>query len=102
MQQLSRRLLLSIAPAAWLAPPALAEAPPAGRRIAIGGYDPVSYFADGQPQKGNEAFWFAFDDAVYLFKSAGHRAQFAADPERYAPQYNGFCAGGLSKGYKVE
>jgi len=103
MQQFSRRLLLSILAVACLAVPALAEGgPPPGRRVAIGGYDPVSYFAAGGPQKGNEAFWFAFDDAVYLFGSAGHRAQFAADPERYAPQYNGFCAGGLSKGYKVE
>ena len=65
-----RRFLLSMLSAACLAAPALAEGPPPGRRIAIGGYDPVSYFADGQPQKGNEAFWFAFDDAGYLFKSA--------------------------------
>ena len=76
---------------------------PAGRRIAIGGYNSVAYFADGQPTgKGSEAFWLAFDDAVYLFRTAEHRATFAADPERYAPQYAGFCAGGVSKGYKVE
>ena len=37
--------------------------------------------ADGQPQKGSEAFWFAFDDAVYLFKSTEHRARFIAAPE---------------------
>jgi hypothetical protein len=102
MQHLNRRLLLSIAPAACFAQSALAETPPAGRRVAIGGYDPVSYFADAQPQKGSEAFWFAFDDAVYLFTSDEHRAQFVADPERYAPQYNGFCAGAIGKGYKVE
>ena len=102
MQPLNRRLILSFLAIACVAAPAQAEGPPSGRRVAIGGYDPVSYFADGQPQKGSEAFWFAFDDAVYLFKNAEHRAQFAADPERYAPQYDGFCAGGLSKGYKVE
>lgn len=76
--------------------------PPAGRRIALSGYDPVSYFVDGAPQKGAEAHWFAFDDAVYLFRSPEHRAMFAADPERYAPQYAGFCAAGVSKGYKTE
>src|SRR6185437_16479051 len=101
MQQLGRRLLLSMSSLAFVVP-ARAEAPPVGRRIAIGGFDPVSYFTDGQPQKGSEAFWFAFDDAIYLFKSADHRAQFVANPERYAPQYNGFCAGGVSKGKKVE
>ena len=90
-------------PAALLAGRAAhAAAPPSGRRVAIGGYDPVAYFVDGQPHKGSEAFWFAFDDAVYVFSSADNRARFAADPERFAPQYAGFCAGGVSKGYKVE
>jgi hypothetical protein len=84
------------------APAAEAAAPPAGRRIALNGYDPVSYFTAGSPEKGSDEFWFAFDDAVYLFRSAEHRAMFAADPERYAPQYDGFCAAGISKGYKTE
>jgi hypothetical protein len=81
---------------------AKADGPPAGRRVALSGYDPVAYFTEGAPAKGAEAFWFAFDDAVYLFRSAEHRAMFAADPERYAPQYAGFCAAGVSKGYKTE
>jgi hypothetical protein len=105
MCQIRRRSFMAMALAAgllnsWAA--AFADAPPAGRRIALRGYDPVAYFTEAQPQKGSEAFWFAFDDAVYLFKSAEHRAAFAADPERYAPQYAGFCAGGVSKGYKTE
>src|SRR5262245_31682172 len=79
-----------------------AASPPAGRRIALKGYDPVSYFTAGSPEQGSNEFWFAFDDAVYLFRSAAHRDMFAADPERYAPQYDGFCAAGVSKGYKTE
>jgi hypothetical protein len=75
---------------------------PAGRRTALSGYDPVSYFTPGRPEKGASDFWFAFDDAVYLFRDAEHRALFSADPERYAPQYSGFCAGGISEGYKTE
>jgi len=81
---------------------ALADGPPAGRRIALRGYDPVTYFTDGKPAKGSIEFWYAFDDAVYLFRSAQHREQFARDPERFAPQYDGYCAGGISKNYKVE
>src|SRR5262245_43062828 len=80
----------------------LADGPPAGRRIALRGYDPVSYFADGRPAKGSSESWYAFDDVVYLFRSAQHRQQFAGDPERYAPQYDGYCAGGISKNYKAE
>jgi YHS domain-containing protein len=79
-----------------------AQMPPSGRRIALKGYDPVSYFTPGHPEKGNKAFWFAYDDAIYYFKSSEHRAKFAADPEQYAPQYDGFCAAGLSKGVKHE
>jgi hypothetical protein len=78
------------------------EALPAGRRIALNGHDPISYFTDGRPEKGMDEFWFAFDDTVYLFRNAEHRALFAGDPERYAPQYAGFCAGGVYKGYKTE
>jgi YHS domain-containing protein len=74
----------------------------AGPRVALKGYDPVSYFTDGKPEKGAGEFSFAFDDATYWFKSAEHKAKFAADPERYAPQFDGYCAMQLSRGYKVE
>lgn len=73
-----------------------------GRRLALRSYDPVAYFTLGRPEKGEEAFSFAFDDAVYRFSTAEHRAMFVADPERYAPQYAGFCAAGVSKGIKIE
>jgi hypothetical protein len=79
-----------------------AGAPPSGRRIALRGYDPVAYFTDAHPQRGSDEFWYAFDDAIYLFRDADHRARFMADPEKYAPQYDGYCAGGVSKGYKTE
>ena len=67
MLEMRRRRLLWVVPGLCLvaASPSGAETMPAGRRIAIGGYDPVAYFTDGQPQKGSEAFWFAFDDAVW-------------------------------------
>jgi len=103
MLQIGRRNFLAVVLAVVVGRVAPANAaPPAGRRVALGGYDPVTYFMNQQPEKGSQEFWFAFDDAVYLFKSAEHRAKFAADPERYAPQYAGFCAGGISKGYRTE
>jgi hypothetical protein len=75
---------------------------PAGRRVALSGYDPMAYFEDGKPAKGSREFWYAFDDVVYLFRSAQHRDKFAANPERFAPQYNGYCAGAVAKGVKTE
>lgn len=76
--------------------------PVPGKRVALRGYDPVSYFVNGRPEKGASEFWFAFDDAIYIFKNAEHRAAFISDPERYAPQYDGFCAMTVSNGVKAE
>ena len=103
---ISRRNVLLCAICAGLLWPAVADTSeattPEGRRIALSGYDPVAYFEDGKPAKGSREFWYSFDDVVYIFRSAQHRAKFAANPERFAPQYDGYCAGGVSKGYKTE
>jgi len=68
------------------------------KRVALDGYDPVSYFEPGRPEKGSSQFSFDFDDAVYWFKSAEHMTKFVSDPERFAPQYAGYCAITLAAG----
>jgi YHS domain-containing protein len=77
-------------------------APGPGKRIALRGYDPVSYFTEGRPEKGSAEFSAAFDDATYWFKNTEHRALFVADPDRYAPQFNGFCTMNIARGEKYE
>jgi hypothetical protein len=72
--------------------------PVPGKRVALRGYDPVAYFTDSRPVQGVARFWYEFDDTVYLFASAEHRAAFVADPGRFAPQFRGFCAVSLSEG----
>ena len=81
-----------------------AEAAPqvAEKRLALSGYDPVSYFTDGRPEKGSAEYQAAFDDATYWFKNAEHRATFVGDPDHYAPQFRGYCAILLSRGEKHE
>jgi hypothetical protein len=107
MAETSRRLVLWVPiVAAWCALCGLFSVAEAGStnnepRIALDGYDPVAYFTDGRPVKGSQEFTFAFDDAVYYFKSAEHRAMFVADPDRYAPQYSGYCAISVSMGKKA-
>jgi YHS domain-containing protein len=71
-------------------------------RVAISGYDPVAYFTDGRPVKGSVDFSQSYDDSVYYFASAEHRKLFAADPDRYAPYYSGFCALSIAEGTKYE
>src|SRR2546426_853042 len=105
MTDLSRRAMLVgvslFGIVAWLEAPLAADAGAAGdKRVALSGYDPVAYFTDGHPEKGSEAFAATYDDATYWFKSAEHRAQFLADPDRYAPQFGGFCAINVSRGKK--
>ena len=63
-----------------------------GSDFAIQGYDPVAYFAQGKPVEGSSAFTATHDGATWRFSSAANRDLFLADPEKYAPQYGGFCA----------
>ena len=62
-------------------------------RLAISGYDPVAYFTDGKPVPGLTEFEHIWHDARWRFASAGHRDLFVGDPNRYAPQYDGFALG---------
>jgi hypothetical protein len=64
--------------------------------VAIQGYDPVAYFTDGKAIKGSMSYEYPWEDARWRFASAAHRQMFAADPDRYAPQFGGFCAGALA------
>lgn len=68
---------------------------------AIRGYDPVAYFKEGKPVKGNEEYNFSWNDANWLFSSKENLDSFSRNPEKYAPQYGGYCAYGLSEGHKA-
>jgi YHS domain-containing protein len=72
------------------------------RGVALDGYDVVAYFVDGRPMKGNPAFNHAWQGTTWRFVSAANRDAFAAEPERYAPQFGGYCAYGVSRGYAVD
>lgn len=74
---------------AW---PSWAEEP----RLAISGYDPVAYFTDAKPIEGLQAFEHIWHNARWRFATAAHRDVFVSDPERYAPQFDGYCAMGAA------
>jgi len=69
--------------------------------VAIKGYDPVAYFTDGKAAKGSSSFEYVWDDAKWRFASLDHREKFIADPDHYAPQFGGFCAGAIVNGVLV-
>jgi YHS domain-containing protein len=66
--------------------------------VAIYGYDTVAYFTESKPTKGSAEFSSSWEDATWHFASSANRDLFEANPERYAPQYGGYCAGGLAAG----
>lgn len=70
--------------------------------VAIDGFDPVAYFTDGRPVEGRKEFAHDWGGATWRFASAGHRDLFAAAPEKYAPQYGGYCAWAVSNNYTAD
>ncbi|MEO8195370.1 MAG: YHS domain-containing (seleno)protein [Thermoanaerobaculia bacterium] len=70
--------------------------------VAIDGWDPVAYFTDSKPVEGNKQFTFEWNGAIWHFASAAHRELFVQAPEKYAPQYGGYCAWAVSQGYTAD
>jgi len=66
--------------------------------VALKGYDPVAYYADGAPAVGDPGITYQWQGATYLFSTAEHREAFKADPAHYAPQFGGYCAFAVSRG----
>ena len=86
-------LSLPVVLAACAATPA-AQQPAA---LAIKGYDTVAYFTLGKATQGSESFTSRWHDLTWHFASREHRDLFAANPERYAPQYDGYCAWAMTE-----
>ena len=71
-------------------------------RVVLQGHDPVAYFTERKPVKGDSKISYDWDGERYLFASAGNRGKFIADPDRYAPQFSGYCTGTLARGGRAE
>ena len=68
--------------------------------IALQGYSPVSYLDLGLAQKGNKSYKSEYKKVLYYFTSSEQKTTFDNNPERYLPQYGGFCAFGCYAGAK--
>lgn len=87
-------LLILSAPTANAVPPwsSLSEA------TAIQGFDPVAYFTKGAAIRGSSKFSQDFQGVSWFFSSAENRDAFTADPEKYIPQFGGFCTVSIAGG----
>jgi YHS domain-containing protein len=73
------------------------------QNLAIQGYDPVAYFINNKAIKGNAAIKFTHDGILYYFASQNNNVLFQKNPNKYIPQYGGWCAYAMgATGDKVE
>ena len=70
--------------------------------LAIKGYDPVAYFTMSQPVRGDVNYTATYKGAIYQFVNENNRDAFRNNPEKYAPQFGGHCAFGVSMGKKFD
>ncbi len=70
--------------------------------VAIKGYDTVAYFTQNRPVKGLDRFVTSWKGAKWKFSSQENLDQFLKEPEKFAPQYGGYCAYGVAKGNLVK
>jgi YHS domain-containing protein len=72
-------------------------------KVAIQGYDPVSYFKQGKAIKGKKELIATYEGVIYQFSSVSNKELFVKNASAYEPQYGGWCAYAMgSAGDKVE
>jgi YHS domain-containing protein len=108
MHKISRRNAMCLVPtifASLFVPSfrsfAAETAGPATSPLALKGYDPVAYFTEQRAMVGDAQYEYRWDGAAYRFASAKHLELFKADPDRYLPQYQNWCAASVAKREKV-
>ena len=84
-------------PSGALKPVNAVELPPS-ERVMLKGADVVAYFTEGAYQQGVAEHQSTFEGVGFWFASAAHKAQFEQSPQRYLPQYGGYCANGIAYG----
>ena len=68
---------------------------------AIKGYDPVAFFKKAKAIKGADSLSYQYKDATWLFSSTDNLESFKKSPQKYEPQYGGYCAYGTADGHKA-
>jgi YHS domain-containing protein len=106
-RRLGAQFLTAAAFAALLTAAGVAAAgqPPvysASGNVAVKGADVVAYFTQRRPVIGKAQYATKWRGAIWRFSSAANLAKFKANPEKYAPQYGGYCAYAVSEGYTAK
>ncbi|QEC66083.1 YHS domain-containing protein [Panacibacter ginsenosidivorans] len=70
-------------------------------KTAINGYDAVAYFSEHMPVKGDKKFSYEWNGADWYFSKQSNLDSFKISPQKYAPQFGGYCAYGMAQGHKA-
>ncbi len=68
---------------------------------ALNGYDVVAYFKENKAVKGSKELSAHWNNATWFFSTKQNLDSFKSEPEKFAPQYGGYCAYGTSEGHKA-
>ena len=60
--------------------------------LALRGYDTVAYFTVGKGVAGSPIYSVEWGGAVWRFSSRTNMRLFRENPEKYTPQFGGYCA----------
>lgn len=100
--------LVAVAMTLGIAAPGLAQGPPVSavnvdaQGVALHGHDPVAYFTQGKAVRGAAQFEHQWNGARWHFANAANRDAFAQAPEKYAPQFGGYCSWAVSRNYTAD
>jgi len=72
-----------------------------GEQLMLLGFDPVAYFTDAKPMRGQHTLPATYEGRTYYFASDAHRTMFTSAPQKYEPQYGGFCSDGAPYAVKL-
>lgn len=70
--------------------------------LALKGYDPVAYFNQGRAIKGDTSKGIRWGNVIWYFSSDANKLMFKTFPEKYVPQYGGYCAGAVASGFTAD
>ncbi len=66
--------------------------------VAVGGYDVVAYLDEGKAVRGAPIFFVEWEGVYWRFKTKANQRKFEANPEKYSPEFGGYCAVGIANG----
>lgn len=67
--------------------------------VAVQGYDVVAYFESNKPILGKSEITTEYNKAIYYFSSEENKSLFLKNPEKFVPQFGGYCAYGVSENH---